>query len=185
MRDRKKIDLGFVILSPEHNIGKVQTTFRSIRNRYGLVPIICVVDGKTTASELKELRGVCPTYKGKGTITSLLNLGLSKGHSGWNMFAMEGSIVRANLDQKFGYWADGEENVLYPIVTDYNRDGVPIKIYNEFEECTLNGLCIHSEFFKKVGDFSDNPLDVSRRFWALEAAGFEVKFKGILGAKFC
>jgi hypothetical protein len=181
-----ELSFGFIILSPEHNIGKIKGTIRSIRNRYGFdAPIICVVGDDTKNSELDEIKEVCKVFKGKGTITSLLNTGLCKGHKEWNIFVMEGTTVRPGLDQKFGRWIEDEKDVLFPIDVDYNRDGIPVKIYNTFPECTLNGLCIHQKLFKKTGNFSENPLVVSKEFWAFEASDHGVRFKAILGAKIC
>jgi hypothetical protein len=182
----KGLSFGFIVIAPEHNFGRIKSTIRSIKNRYKEnIPIICVVGDDTTAPELKEIKTLCPSFKGKGTITSLLNAGLLKGHEGWNIFAMEGTTVRQGLDQKYSRWIKDEKDVLYPIVVDYNQEGVPIKIYNNFSECTLNGLCIHRKTFKEIGNFSENPLEISKKFWALGAIEIGVQFKAILGARFC
>jgi hypothetical protein len=180
-----KINFGFVIIAPEHNIGRIQGTIRSIKNYYREAPYICVVDNTTSKEEIAEIKELCPTHKGKGTITSLLNTGMKKGNSEWNFLVMEGTSIRPALDVKFGRWISSQNDVLYPIVVDYNREGIPVKIYSDFEEATLNGLCIHQKFFKAVGDFSENPLNISKKFWALEACDLGGKFKAILGAKIC
>lgn len=182
---QKSINFGFIILAPEHNIGRIQGTIRSIKNHYRNIPYMCVVDGTTTKEELAEIKELCPTHKGKGTITSLLNTGLKKGHAEWNIFLMEGTTVRPALDRKFSIWIEDEKDVLFPIVVDYNRDGIPVKIYSEFEDATLNGLCIHQKLFKSAGNFSENPLDVAKRFWGLQAGDVGGRFKAVLGAKMC
>jgi len=182
---RKKLSFGFVVLSPEHNIGRIQGTVRSIKNYYDNMPINCVVDKDTTTSELKEIKEICPTSKGKGTITSLLNVGIKKGHKEWNIIVIEGAIVRPKLGYRYGSWVEDEKDILFPIVVDYNRDGMPIKIYNDFQESTLNGMCIHQKTFKKIGNFTENPLEISKRFWALDAISQGCKFKSILGTKMC
>lgn len=178
---KKELSFGFIILSPEHNVGRLQGTLRSIRNHYGDVPTICVTGQDTTAAELKEMKEFCPTYKGGNTITSLLNTGMKKGHKEWNIFVIEGTWVRRCLNYKFSYWIEDEKDVLFPIVVDYDRDGKPVKIYKDFNECTLNGLCMNQQFFKKVGNFSENPLDVSKQFWQFEADDQGGRFKAILG----
>jgi hypothetical protein len=181
---KKELSFGFVILSPEHNIGRVKGTVRSIKNRYNEnVPISCVVDGDTKASELKELKEVCPTTRGKKTITSLLNAGIKRGHKEWNILVIEGAMVRPKLDQKYFYWVENEKDILFPIVVDYNRDGLPVKIYSDFHEASLNGICIHQKTFKEVGDFTENPLQISKEYWSYEASSQGCRFKAILGTK--
>jgi hypothetical protein len=44
---------------------------------------------------------------------------------------------------------------------------------------------MHQKTFKKVGNLSDNPLDVSRSIWEAEAREKGVRFKAILGSKIC
>jgi hypothetical protein len=63
--------------------------------------------------------------------------------------------------------------------------GYPIKIYNTFYNCTLNGVCINKSFFKQIGKLSENPLETSRKFWALDAKEKGAEFKSILGIKIC
>ena len=81
------------------------------------------------------------------------------------------------------YNIENEKNILYPIITDYDRQGNPLKCYTDFDEATLNGLFIHQKTLKEVGDFTDNPLKISKFFWMLEAADRGCTFKAILGAK--
>jgi hypothetical protein len=181
---KKNLNFGFVILSPEHNIGRVQQTVRSIKNRYSEdISISCVVDEDTNSPELKELKEICPTTRGKKTMTSLLNAGIRRGHKEWNILVIEGTTVRPKIDQKYFCWVEDELDILFPIVVDYNRDRIPVKIYNEFHEATLNGILIHQKTFKTVGDFTENPLSISKQFWAYEALDKGCRFKAILGAK--
>lgn len=180
---KKELSFGFVVLSPEHNIGRLQGTVRSIRNHYRNTPVVCITDKGCSAAELKEMKEVCPTARGKGTITSLMNQAFKKGPKDWNIIVMEGTWVKSGLDQKYSYWIEHEHDVLFPIVVDYNRDMMPVKIYKDFHECTLNGLCINQKFFKEVGDFSENPLEVSKQFWQYGAIEKGGQFKAILGAK--
>jgi hypothetical protein len=182
----KELSFGFVILLPEFNPGALQGTMRSIRNRYPKdFPVVCTTGKDTTAAELKEIKEYCPAHRGKHTITSLINTGIKKGNKEWNIIIMAGAIVRPSLDRRYSYWIESEKDVLYPIVVDYNRDGYPIKIYTEFYEATLNGLCIHHKTFKSVGDMSNDAFEWSRKIWALDAAKQGVKFKAILGTKMC
>lgn len=177
-------NFGFIILSPDHNIGGLKGTLRSILNNYSsFVNVICVTGSDAKAEQVKEMNEICRTYKGGNTITSLINKGLEKGHEEWNIIIMEGSWVKRNLHSRYSTWIKSYKDVLYSIVVNYNKDGFPIKIFKDFEECSLNGICINRKLFKEVGKFSDNPLDVSKLFWSLEAKDKGATFKGILGIK--
>ena len=81
----KDISLGFVILCPEHNMGKIKTTFYSIQRKYKEgTPIVCVVAKGTKNEVVKEISQLCPCYRGGKTITSLINTGIKKGNWRWN-----------------------------------------------------------------------------------------------------
>lgn len=180
----KIIDFNFVILSPEANFGLIQSTIRSIKGRYKDTPYCCVVGGRTSPKRMQEIKTICPDlYKGKDTITSLINQGVKKGESCWKYILFEGVTMMPNRDKKYKTFIKSEKDILYPIIVDYDRQGHPLKCYTEFEECTLNGLFLHQKTLKEVGDFSDNPLNISKLFWMLEAAEKGCMFKAILGAK--
>jgi hypothetical protein len=180
----KIIDFNFVILSPEANYGLIKSTVRSIRGRYKDVAYCCVVGGRTSPKRMQEIKKICPDlYKGKGTITSLINQGVKKGDSCWKYIIFEGVTMSPNRDKKYKSFIESEKNILYPIITDYDRQGNPLKCYTDFDEATLNGLFIHQKTLKEVGDFTDNPLNISKLFWMLEAADKGCTFKAILGAK--
>jgi len=181
----KEVDCGFIIISPEHNIGRVLTTVRSIKNYHEDRPFICITDKSVSAPELKELKEICPTYKGGDTIISLINAGFKKGHKGWNMLMMAGATTRKDTFNKYSLFMEDEKDIFFPIVVDYNRDSYPVKVYSSFDDCSLNGLMIHQKTFKKVGDLTDNPMEISRLWWAMEAQDKGIKFKSILGAKMC
>lgn len=177
-------ELGFIILSPDHNIGGLKGTVRSIINNYSTgTKIICVTEKGVKSDVFKEMNGICKTYKGGETITSLMNAGLEKGHEDWNIIVMEGSWVKGNLHEKYSRWINSHRDVLYSIYVSYDREGFPSKIYKDFDECSLNGLCINRKLFKEVGKFSDNPLGYSKLFWAMDAVEKNAQFKGILGVK--
>lgn len=185
----KELSFGFVVIAPEHNIGRIQGTVRSIKNRYRHnTHITCAVDETTTISELEEIKKIkeiSNVVKGGGTITSLLNTGLENGHKEWNIIVIAGTCVRPTLDHKYSVWIESEKDILFPIVTDYNREGFPIKIYSDFYDGTLNGLCIHQKTFNQVGKFTENQLEISKKFWGLVASDKGCVFKAILGAKIC
>jgi len=177
-------NLTFIILAPEHNCALIKTTVRSINNRYGEnIPRVCVVGKDTSASELKELKEICPIYRGKDTFTSLVNQAMTKAKT-WAVFLTEGCIVRPNLPKKYNRFLSDVKDVVFPIVVDYNKDGHPVKLYTSFENSTFNGLCVHHDTFKKVGKLDDSKnLEEARLLWATSAMEMGVKFKAILGAK--
>jgi hypothetical protein len=177
----KDLNFGFVIIAPEHNIGNIMCTVRTIKNNYQGIQHICVVGNNTSTDEIKELNGVCLTIKGKNTITSLINCGIKKGCKEWNVIVMEGTPVKKGIDKKYSLFVENEKDVLFPIIMDYNRDGMPSKIRSSFEEASLNGMMIHQKTFKTVGDFVDAPIPTSKFMWALGAAEIGCKFKGVLG----
>lgn len=187
MHDRRNIDFGFVILSPEHNLGSVSGTVRSIRNHYQDIPITVAVGEDTTPTEMKELKQVCPSvWRGKGTITSLINTGMKRGHKCWNMLVMEGVWVKRGIIYRYTPFLKDERDILFPIVADYNRDGMPTKIYKDFENCSLNGVLIHQETFKEVGEVPTyENINKAKFVWSAMALEKGCSFKAILGAKLC
>jgi len=182
----KPLNTGFIVLASELNTGRLKSTRNSIWNNYGKeTPITCVVPNNTSTIELKAAKELCPIHKGKTTITSLINAGFKHGHKEWNILVMEGTWVKANIDKKYAYFLESEKDIFFPIVTDYDIQGKPVKIYNNFWDCSLNGLMIHQKTFKEVGDLADGSLEQSRLIWNAEAQEKGCKFKAILGAKLC
>lgn len=178
--------MGFVILSPEPNIGRLKSSVRSIIKNYGNVPHICVVAKKTPPSVLNELKTVCPCVRGRDTITSLINTGIKKGCNNWNLIIMEGVWVQPHLNRKYANFMVDENDIFFPIIPDYNREGIPIKLNNGFVEAPLNGLCVHQTTFKKIGDMGDeDDIDFAKLMWAAQALSLGCKLKAILGAKIC
>jgi hypothetical protein len=179
----KDINFGFVIIAPRHDYGNICCTIRTIKNRYSNSPYICIVGNDTPKPNFDELNEVCPTFKGKDTITSLINTGMKKGCKEWNLFVMEGTIVRPNLDRKYSLFIESEKDVLFPIVTEYEKSGKVKKVRSNFEEATLNGMFIHAKTFKEVGNFEDSSIPTSKFIWGVRAQELGCKFKGILGAQ--
>lgn len=183
---RTEIDINFVILSPEPNIGRLKGTVRSIKNNYKIdANIVCSVAKETKKPQIEEMNTVCNTFKGGDTMTSLINAGIKNSKPGWTMLMMEGVHLPRNIQYRYSIWIEGTKDILFPIIMSYDKEGVPTKVYNTFAECTLNGILVDRDFFLKVGKLSENPLKISREFWAMEAAEKEATFKAILGIKIC
>ncbi len=149
------------------------------------MPRVCITSKDATAADIKEMKKVCPTFKGKDTITSLINAGMKKGHKAWNFFIMEGAFMRRGLLNRFSLFMEDEKDILFPIVMDHDIQGKPIKLYTNFYDCSINGILIHQKMFKKVGDLSENPLEISRLWWTMDAIDKGAKFKAVLGTKIC
>jgi len=179
------LNLGFIILSLDGNIGGLKNTIRSIKNEYPNEPIICSANKSIKPDPYKEMKLICTTYKSGNTITSLINKGFEKSTTEWSVLVMEGSRICKNLVKKYSMWINSEKDIVYPLIIEYNMNGYPCKINNSFYNCTLNGLCINKNFFKSVGNLSDNPLETSRIFWAIDAKEKGANFKSILGIKIC
>lgn len=181
---KKPIDYGFVILSPDHNFGLLTCTMRSLMAYHADRPVVCATAQDATPADLKEMKTMCPkVFRGGNTITGLINKGMEKGHAEWNFIIMEGVTVRKPIQHLYSVFLQDKKDILYPIVTEYDMQGKPIRVRSSFEEATLNGILIHKETFKEVGKFTDNPLEISKLMWALEAIDKECKFKAILGAR--
>lgn len=174
----------FIIISPEPNIARLRDTVRSVRNNFGDVEIVCSVVKSVKKSQLDEMKEVCESFRGGGTVMSLINAGLKKGSEyRWNIIVMEGARVPRGLERRYRRWIEDESDVIFPIVMNHDVDGRPTVVLSRFEDSTLNGSMIHSSLFKKVGPFSDNPIGVSKRFWGLDAEEKGARFKAVLGVK--
>ena len=184
---RNKLNVGFIILSPELNTGRLKSTRNSIWNQYDqATPIVCVAPKSAPAGELKAAKELCDVQKGKDTITSLINAGFKHGSKEWNIVIMEGTWIRSHVDRKYSCFLEDEKDIFFPIVTDYDIQGKPSRIYDTFWECSLNGIMIHQKTFKQVGDFEDGEsLELSRLGWTEQAQSMGFRFKAVLGAKLC
>lgn len=172
---RKELKCGFIILCPQPNVNLLRGTIRSIQSRYD-VPYICVADDSVQEKEMRELKAVCPTYRGKKTFSSLINLGFKHAPAEWNILTVAGTIVRAGLDQKFGLFVDSDKDILFPVAGGKMN----------FVEGTINGLFINRKTFKEVGEFADEPsLEMAKAIWGVQAVEKGCKFKAIVGSKMC
>jgi len=179
------VSFGFIIISPEHNIGRLKSTINSIRTRFRDKDIICVTSEDSSQEDIDEIKKLCNVFKGGGTYTSLINTGMQNGNPEWNIIVIEGSVVPYNIDEKFFQFMENEKDIFFPIVIDYNHQGRPVNLYADFTQCTLNGLTINRKTFIDIGNMSDDSLDESKIIWAIDAIDKGCKFKAILGAKIC
>ena len=89
-------NLGFCILSPEHNIGKFKTTYGSIRRFYPTSEIVCAIPEGTHKDDIKETKTVLPNIHMAGNnLLSLLNVAMDKSINKWQLILIEGVIFIA------------------------------------------------------------------------------------------
>lgn len=176
-----KRDLGFVILCPDRSIGGLRNTVNSIRSIIPESNILCTVGNDVNSEELITMNNICPTLQAEDTITSLINLGLKEAKPDWNMLLFAGSFVRLGIYKKFDLFAKDEKDILFPVVNN--------KI--DFVEGSMNGIILHKNTFKLVGDFNtssmqklgSNELEMIKLFWAMSAVEHGCRFKAIVGMK--
>lgn len=169
----QNLDFGFIILCPDRNIGGLRGTVRSTNKNYPKSPKLCVVSNDTTKQEMTEFSDICPTYKGKESYASMINLGLKKARSEWNFILVAGTHIKTRFYHKYAYFIDDEKDILFPIA-----DG-----RCNFVETTLNGLLFNKKAIQEVGEFRELALEEAKTYWAAEALEKGYRLKAILGAR--
>lgn len=173
---RKQLKICFSILCPDNSKSLLQNTVNSIKSRYPSVPFYAVCDNQATSEDIAVLKKICPIFKGKSTISSLINVGMRHATADWVFTIMAGTYMNWLMDEKFGFYIESERDVVYPISNGKTN----------FIEATLNGLLINKKTFQEVGDFiEDGELEHIKSEWALKAIDHGCKFKAIMGAKLC
>lgn len=176
MYTHQNLDYGFVILSLEHNPRLVSCTTNSIRNRYPDTKYICITEQSVCSNDIRELKHICPTYRGKNTVTSLINSGMKHAPAEWNIFVMAGVTLRNRIPQKYSYFIEDEKDIVFPIA-----DGK-----TNFIDGTINGLMIHKKTFKEIGPLEDiEDMSNCKAVWAAMALVQGCRFKAIAGCKLC
>lgn len=172
--NKKIFDYGFIILCSERRINLLSTTANSIKYRYEKTPYICVTDDSAKASDLKEMKSICPTFKGKNTFSSLINVGVKNAKPDWNFIVFAGSTVCAKLNNKYDTFIEDEKDILFPIV-DQKYD---------FVNGSLNGLFFHKKAIKEIGTIEEEgSLEFVKTIWAAKAIIKGYRFKAIANAK--
>ena len=175
------MDLGFIILCPDKSVVGLRNTLISINYNSYNREILAVVGDDASAAELKSMKEICPVYKGKNTITSLINVGIRKCDHDWVFIMFSGSRIKPYLEKKIDQFIKTDKDILFP-VSENEYD---------FMSSPLNGVIINKKFFQEIGDFSDiaiekegtNDFELAKLFWCLEAMKHKAVFKGIAGMK--
>jgi len=176
-------DPQFLIISPEINTGLIKTTVSSLKFRYKNPRVLCSVPESAIKNDINFIKTLCPVIRGKNTITSLINTGVSRMKKDWIVWIVEGAVVKCPFHLKYHNWLASENDIFFPVGLQHNRHGKPINITTCFENSSLNGVMFHKQIFNRVGKFSDNPLEISRTVWRQEAESKGGIFKGVLGVR--
>lgn len=175
------MDVGFVILSPDRNIAGLKNTIGSIKLRSYNREYICIVGDDANTKDIKEMKEYCPTFKGKDTITSLINLGIKKTKNKWACVVFGGSRIPNCIEKKWITFAKEPNHVLFPVAENKS----------DFVQGCFNGVLINCDFFKLVGDFPTttmqkhgmNDFEFAKLMWASDAVDCGAIFKGIIGMR--
>lgn len=178
-------DLGIVVLASDHNPVRLAMTKRSIDHLYhGEVQTYCVTDKGIDESTLAEMRKTCPVQVGGETYTSLINTAMGSFNRPWKLFIMEGIILRWNIARKIFKFVKNNNDIAYSVTCAIDRRNKIAKTFHLFHESSLNGLTIHNDIFKSIGEFNDDELIPSRLNWATRAKIAEARLIGIHGIRF-
>ena len=176
MYQYKKLEFGFIVLCSERAVKLLQGTVNSIKRRYPGVDYICATDDSAKARDIKEMKEICLTFKGKNTFSSLINIGVKNAKTKWSFIVFAGSTVPPKLDLRYFKFVESEKDILFPIVEGKS----------DFVSGTLNGILVHNETFKSVGNIeNDGGLDFVKTIWACKAIEKGCKFKAIANIKIC
>jgi len=171
----KTLKSSFVIVCPDNSLSLLKNTANSIKSKFDL-PFICVANGDATQEDLAEMKLVCPAYKGKTTISSLINVGMRHAPAEWAFIVFAGSNLPQKIDGKFAFFVNDEKDILFPVVQR--------KI--NFIDGTWNGLYLNKKTFREIGEFQESGelLEVKCE-WAERALEKGCRFKAIIGSKVC
>lgn len=167
----QNLNWGFIIICTDSNHINLENTVNSIRANYENVPITCVY-----YKEIKDLK--CKNIElisSKPNYAAMINCGMKNSKSDWNIIFISGTHIRKSVAKKYSMFIESENDVLFP--NDINR--------SNFIDGTINGLCLHKEFFKRVGDFNEESekIEYSKAEWGFNAISHGVKFKAICNIK--
>lgn len=167
------LDWGFIIICADSNHINLENTINSIRSKYDNISITCVY-----SEEIKDLN--CKKtninfVKSIANYAAMINSGISEAVNDWNIIFISGTYVRKNLTKKYSMFIENESDVLFP--NDIRK--------SNFVDGTINGLCIHKDFYKKVGRFNESceKLEHSKSEWGYTAVCYGAKFKAICSVK--
>ena len=175
------MDIEVVVLCVEANKTLLKNTINSVLHHGYNRNCLAIVPKKTTKEEINELNQICPAYRGRNTITSLINCGINKIKSSWAIFAFAGSRFPYKFEEKINSLPVEEHDIFYPALKDRY----------DFVTASFNGVIINKKFFKQVGKFPEQAdpaagmtdFEIAKLIWAAKAIEKGGQFKGIVGLK--
>jgi hypothetical protein len=176
------MDVGIVVLCPDRNPAALKNTVGSVRYSLYNRDCIAVVPKDTSPKEIQECKTHCENiYKGKETITSLVNVGMKRLKQEWGFVVFAGSRVMHFLERKWDTFVKSDKDILYPIVDRKCN----------FVDGSFNGVLFNRKFYQEVGDIPDTPMEkpglndfeFAKLLWASDALNKGAIFKGIIGMR--
>lgn len=187
---------GFIILNPDKSLQQLKTTLDSVRKLHGDISCISVVP-QNTPSDLK-FDEYCKTHKGGSTYSSLLNTGLKKSPAEWRIVVFAGTWIKPNLEKLVAHYIKSEKEILFPVIKNLKPEERLARL--TFFQGSLNGVIMHKDCIKIVGEFPDkstlespmfkdqpvlNDLELIKLEWMNKAINIGYVFKAILGVAIC
>lgn len=163
------MDLGFIIMAHDGDPSKITTTRKNIERYYEGAKVTVVVP--------EEFKNDHVGVKvGGHSVTSLINVGMESPPAEWNVLVFAGVHIKERLDQRYSTFLADRLDIFYPLIWGAWT----------FIEAPLNGLCIHRDTFKEIGEFSnENSLEICKMMWFLNATDLGCKFKAVAGCRMC
>lgn len=172
---KNSLDLGIIVLCPNREENKLRITTSSIEYNSYNRDIIAVVGNDASPHDFKKFKEYCPTYKGKGTMASLINTGFKRLKNEWGLLVISGGRFRQFTERRLSL-VEHEKEIIFPVVD---------KNYN-FLEASLDGILINKKTFEDIGDWpedEEDSLEYSKLVWAATAKERGCKFKAIVGLR--
>lgn len=183
MNKTTNLNVGFIVICPDPNLGSIKSTTTSLSSNYSDIPISVVVPVGTS----KEITKIAESYSnvivGQKSLLSLVNSGIEQSPTPWNMVLHQGTLINKGVIARLCRPVTSEKDVVYAISPIFDRSGRPTHLRSEFAEAVLNGTLLHKSALKIVGQFTDNPIEISKFYWMLDAINQGFSFKGVLGAR--
>jgi len=162
----KPIEIGFVILCSNNNVGQLKLTINSIKAYYPDNEITIIISN--TCEEYPK------AIRGGSTFESMINKGLKESKCNeWNLITVAGGWIKSRIDIKYSYFIESTKDILFPIL---KTKSIHCNFMNN-----NNGMMIHKKAFADIGEFLDD--DDSKLFWATTAIEKGYRFKGIVGGR--
>ena len=169
-------ELSFIILCPELKFGGIKTTVSTINHFFPKTPLLCIVPANCGKEDLKRAKDIGPTYKGGKTLSSMINEGVKKSKTSWNLIVVAGNAIRYHPVLRYSRFATSEKDVLYPVLGLNNWS---------WDQSSIHGLLLNKSVLKDAGAFpEEESLYESKLLWSEKLLEKGYKLKGLVLNKF-